>query len=181
VQWLREPLHGWNQRWASFSPEVMVKSLPLTTNLKIVRVTSFSLPAWKTFETVTSFSLPAPKKFETVKSLFSQLSLKKVTVIRCRYSTELKKETVKLFPLLSILKNITVTSLSLLRFKNVVVFEVILHWFKRTLADTCNGYSFWFFLLKIKRNGSSLFSLLICINCNGYIVSFLLSTPKWNG
>jgi hypothetical protein len=56
----------------------MVKSLPLpTTNLKIVTVKLFSLPAWKNFETVTSFSLPAPKKFETVKSLFSQLSLKK--------------------------------------------------------------------------------------------------------
>jgi hypothetical protein len=58
------------------------------------------------------------------------------------------------------------------------VFEVILYWFKRVLADTCNGYSFSFFLLKIKRNSSSLFSFLTCINCNGYIVSFLLSTPK---
>jgi hypothetical protein len=33
------------QRWASFPPEVTVKSLPLPTNLKIVTVTSFSLPA----------------------------------------------------------------------------------------------------------------------------------------
>jgi hypothetical protein len=33
------------QRWASLPPEVTVKSLPLTTNLKIVTVTSFSLPA----------------------------------------------------------------------------------------------------------------------------------------
>jgi hypothetical protein len=115
-----------------------------------------------------------PKQFVTVKSLFSQLSVKKVTVIRCRYSTELKKETVKSFPLLGILKNITVTSLSLLSFKNVDVFEVILYWFKRTLADTCKGYSFSFFVLKIKRNGSSLYSLLICINSNSYIVSFLL-------
>jgi hypothetical protein len=51
-----------DQRWASFPPEVTVKSLPLPTNLKIVMVTSFSLPAWKNFETVTSFSLPAPQK-----------------------------------------------------------------------------------------------------------------------
>jgi hypothetical protein len=34
-----------SQRWASFPPEVTVKSLPLPTNLKIVTVTSFSLPA----------------------------------------------------------------------------------------------------------------------------------------
>jgi hypothetical protein len=51
-----------SQRWASFPPEVTVKSLPLLTNLKIVTVTLFSLPAWKNFETVTSFSLPAPQK-----------------------------------------------------------------------------------------------------------------------
>jgi hypothetical protein len=36
---------GYVQRWASFPPEVTVKSLPLPTNLKIVTVTSFSLPA----------------------------------------------------------------------------------------------------------------------------------------
>jgi hypothetical protein len=34
-----------DQRWASFPPEVTVKSLPLPTNLKIVMVTLFSLPA----------------------------------------------------------------------------------------------------------------------------------------
>jgi hypothetical protein len=58
------------------------------------------------------------------------------------------------------------------------VFEVILYWFKRALADTCNGYNFSFFLLKIKRNGSSLFSFLTCINCNGYIVSFFIKYAK---
>jgi hypothetical protein len=126
-----------------------------------------------------------PQKIETVKSLFSQLSLKKVTVIRCRYSTEFKKATVKSFPLLGILKNIMVTSLSLLSFKNFFVFEHYLDFTvernRRHLHYKCNGYSFSLFLLKIKRNGSSLFSLLICIICNVYIVSFLLSTPKWNG
>jgi hypothetical protein len=35
------------QRWASLPPEVTFKSLPLPTNLKIVTVTSFSLPAPK--------------------------------------------------------------------------------------------------------------------------------------
>jgi hypothetical protein len=35
---------GLTQRWASFPPEVTVKSLPLPTNLKIVTVTSLSLP-----------------------------------------------------------------------------------------------------------------------------------------
>jgi hypothetical protein len=35
----------YHQRWASFPLEVTVKSLPLPTNLKIVTVTSFSLPA----------------------------------------------------------------------------------------------------------------------------------------
>jgi hypothetical protein len=38
-------LYTGTQRWASFPPEVKVKSLPLPTNLKIVTVTSFSLPA----------------------------------------------------------------------------------------------------------------------------------------
>jgi hypothetical protein len=33
------------QSWASLPPEVTVKSLPLPTNLKIVTVNSFSLPA----------------------------------------------------------------------------------------------------------------------------------------
>jgi hypothetical protein len=52
----------YEQRWASLPPEVTVKLLPVPTNLKIVTVNSFSLPAWKNFETVTSFSLPAPQK-----------------------------------------------------------------------------------------------------------------------
>jgi hypothetical protein len=58
------------------------------------------------------------------------------------------------------------------------VFEVILYWFKRALADTCNDYSFSFFLLKIKRNGVSLFAFLTCINCNGYIVRNFLNPPS---
>jgi hypothetical protein len=36
---------GTCQRWASLPPEVTVKSLPLPTNLKIVTVNWFSLPA----------------------------------------------------------------------------------------------------------------------------------------
>jgi hypothetical protein len=83
------------QRWASFPPEVTVKSLPLPTNLKIVRLLRSCYLPEKTLKRLHRSRYLLPPKFETVKSLFSQLSLKKVTVIRCRYSTEFKKETVK--------------------------------------------------------------------------------------